>query len=359
MFSKQLKVASTMEKFEVGQLAEMRSFLKGYRSAWFRCKIRDIDLEKKKILPEYYDYDPAELIWENIYQAPRGGKKSKQVKRHLMVRPQYPVVCKKSEMPPLDSISQVCVVFGGTWKVGDLVDWFADGCYWSVTVVKVLSNDKVQVVLPLPPFGDGKEGEEGKHEAFCSDCRPSLNWSPTKGWTLPTVEGRTSGDAQLFFPTKQGMEPEPAAAGSTACISAEGSGSDMDMESNPEPAAAGSTTCISVEGDGDNKQSEERLHVGMDLEPNPEPAAAGSTTRVSADGDRDSEQNGKSSESSLSLQKKEAEDKVEKRGLNIMHEDTLEAALIDLEELVTKVNWMQRLLKSSSSDAPPSSWKFA
>ncbi|KAJ0490321.1 putative Agenet-like domain-containing protein [Helianthus annuus] len=327
-----------MEKFEVGQLAEMRSFLKGYRSAWFRCKIRDIDLEKKKILPEYYDYDPAELIWENIYQAPRGGKKSKQVKRHLMVRPQYPMV-------------------------GDLVDWFADGCYWSVTVVKVLSNDKVQVVLPLPPFGDGKEGEEGKHEAFCSDCRPSLNWSPTKGWTLPTVEGRTSGDAQLLFPTTQGMEPEPAAAGSTACISAEGSGSDMDMESNPEPAAAGSTTCISVEGDRDNKQSEERVSmdcdVGMDLEPNPEPAAAGSTTRVSADGDRDSEQNGKSSESSLSLQKKEAEDKVEKRGLNIMHEDSLEAALIDLEELVTKVNWMQRLLKSSSSDAPPSSWKFA
>ncbi|KAJ0679160.1 putative Agenet-like domain-containing protein [Helianthus annuus] len=333
-----VQVASTMEKFEVGQLAEMRSFLKGYRSAWFRCKIRDIDLEKKKILPEYYDYDPAELIWENIYQAPRGGKKSKQVKRHLMVRPQYPMV-------------------------GDLVDWFADGCYWSVTVVKVLSNDKVQVVLPLPPFGDGKEGEEGKHEAFCSDCRPSLNWSPTKGWTLPTVEGRTSGDAQLLFPTTQGMEPEPAAAGSTACISAEGSGSDMDMESNPEPAAAGSTTCISVEGDRDNKQSEERVSmdcdVGMDLEPNPEPAAAGSTTRVSADGDRDSEQNGKSSESSLSLQKKEAEDKVEKRGLNIMHEDSLEAALIDLEELVTKVNWMQRLLKSSSSDAPPSSWKFA
>ncbi|KAI7739529.1 hypothetical protein M8C21_018044 [Ambrosia artemisiifolia] len=50
-----------MEKggFEVGQLAEMKSFQKGYRSAWFRCKIKDIDLKEEKILPDYYDFDSA------------------------------------------------------------------------------------------------------------------------------------------------------------------------------------------------------------------------------------------------------------------------------------------------------------
>ncbi|KAI3814328.1 hypothetical protein L1987_19079 [Smallanthus sonchifolius] len=58
--------ACAMEKpgafnFEVGQLAELRSFEEGFRGAWFRCKIKDILLKQNKILPEYYDYDLEEL----------------------------------------------------------------------------------------------------------------------------------------------------------------------------------------------------------------------------------------------------------------------------------------------------------
>ncbi|KAI7739530.1 hypothetical protein M8C21_018045, partial [Ambrosia artemisiifolia] len=223
--------------FQVGQLAEMKSFEDGFRCAWFRCKIKDIDLKKKMILPEYYDFDPAELTWEEIYQEGPSSRKSKHVKRYLMMRPEYPMMFKKSEMPPLDSISQV--------------------------------------ELPQPPLGNGEEGKEGKYdyEACCKDFRPSLIWSATKGWTLPTVEGRTSCDAQLIFPRKQGMDLEP----------------------EPVPAAAGSTPCTSAEGNKDREQNEESekmdCDIGMDLEPQPrpepEPATAGSTTRMSAEGDRD------------------------------------------------------------------------
>lgn len=58
------------------------------------------------------------------------------------------------------------------------------------------------------------------------------------------------------------------------------------------------------------------------------------------------------------------EDKVDidhnsRRDLNIMHEDTLEAAVLDLEELVNKVKWIKTILhtrQSPSNHAP--SWKF-
>lgn len=87
----------------------------------------------------------AELSWEKIYDVPPNGKKSE---RQLMLRPQYPIIYSKSEMPLVDSISQPCVVTDGIWKVGDLVDWYKDSSYWSAMVVKVLKNNKVQV-LPV------------------------------------------------------------------------------------------------------------------------------------------------------------------------------------------------------------------
>ncbi|GKD44112.1 ulp1 protease family, C-terminal catalytic domain-containing protein, partial [Tanacetum coccineum] len=42
---------------KVGQLAEMKTFEQGFRGAWFRCKINDIDLKKNKIKLEYYDFE--------------------------------------------------------------------------------------------------------------------------------------------------------------------------------------------------------------------------------------------------------------------------------------------------------------
>lgn len=220
-------------KFEVGQLAELKTFAEGYRGAWFRCKVRDI--ERNKIQLEYYDFEEEQISWEKIYDAPPYGRKSKHIKKQLMLRPRYPLMCKKNEMPSANSISDVCVVIDGTWKVGDMVDWYYDSSYWSAKVIKVLSDDKVQIKLPMPPAGEGDKS--GPHEAFCKDLRPFLDWSQRKGWTLPTVEGRTSCSAQLIFPSKQGMDSEV-------------------RNSAGSPLNAWSSTRISAEGDTERHSSE-------------------------------------------------------------------------------------------------------
>nr|GEW07111.1 hypothetical protein [Tanacetum cinerariifolium] len=94
-------------KLQVCQLAEMKTFEDGFRGAWFRCKINDVDFKKNKILLEYYDFE-------------------------------------EDERPPVNSLSEICVVIDDAWKVGDMVDWYKDDCYWAARVIKVLSNDKVQ-----------------------------------------------------------------------------------------------------------------------------------------------------------------------------------------------------------------------
>lgn len=45
-------------------------------------------------------------------------------------------------------------------------------------------NYFLQVELPLPPIGEGIEGET--YEASCKDLRSSLDWSLEDGWTVPT-----------------------------------------------------------------------------------------------------------------------------------------------------------------------------
>lgn len=275
---------------EIGQLAEMKTFEEGYRGAWFRCKITDIHLKKNKIKPEYYDFTDEEIKWAKIYEVPPYGRKLKQIRKQLMVRPHFPVMYYKSEMPPVNSISQVCVVVDGTWKVEDLVDWHKDDCYWSARVINVLSDDKVQIELPMAPAGEG-----GTHEAFCKDLRPSLDWSPRKGWTLPTVEGQSSSSAQLIFPSKQGMDSEV------------------------ENASSGSRISV-VEGD--IVESSESI-------------------------------------SNLSVEAADEENIDYATDLNIMHEETLEAAIVDLEELANKIKWIKSLLHSNQSPTnQTTSWKF-
>ena len=89
----------------------------------------------------------AEITWTKIYDVPPYVKKSRLKKKQMMLRPQYPLLYHKSEPPPVNSISEICVVIDGAWKVGDMVDWYKDDCYWSARIIEVLSNDKVQVVV--------------------------------------------------------------------------------------------------------------------------------------------------------------------------------------------------------------------
>nr|KAJ0205381.1 hypothetical protein LSAT_V11C500254840 [Lactuca sativa] len=89
-----------VQNLKVGQLAAFRTFERGYRCAWFRCKILDIVLETEMIKLEYCDF-PGEgefTNWVKIYE--------RQIKKQLMVRPPYPKMYLKNEMPPVNSITK-------------------------------------------------------------------------------------------------------------------------------------------------------------------------------------------------------------------------------------------------------------
>lgn len=64
-----------------------------------------------------------------------------------MVRPCFPTFYVESEKPDTSTTSGEIIIVDNAWKVGDLVDWWTDGCYWSGRVTKILENGKVKVIL--------------------------------------------------------------------------------------------------------------------------------------------------------------------------------------------------------------------
>jgi hypothetical protein len=85
----------------------------------------------------------VELNWTKLYQYPK--PRLKNTGRQLMVRPYFPSVYLESKLSEIKTISEVVVVVNDVWKVGDFVDWWTDGCYWSGRLSKELGNDKYQV----------------------------------------------------------------------------------------------------------------------------------------------------------------------------------------------------------------------
>ncbi|KAF5186951.1 Agenet-like domain-containing protein [Thalictrum thalictroides] len=163
--------------FKVGQLAELKTFETGFRGAWFRCKINRISKKKGHIQHylKFYDFPDEKVQWTKLYQ-----KQEKERDIHLMVRPSFPSIYCESQMQDPLAASDVIAVVDDAWKVGDLVDWWTDGCYWCGRITHLLGEDKVKIKLHDPPVGEGQ-----CYEASCKDLRPSLDWSPERGWTLP------------------------------------------------------------------------------------------------------------------------------------------------------------------------------
>ncbi|KAG2722125.1 hypothetical protein I3760_02G115700 [Carya illinoinensis] len=186
--------------FEVGQMTESRSFMKGFRGAWFQCKIKEIGLRKGQMghQLEYVDFPDERIKWTQLYQKPG---KSRELKKQLMVRPQFPRIYRESQMPDVSTILEVAVIVVDSWQVGNLVDWWTDGCYWSGRVVELLGDNKVKVELFPPPMGEGQS-----YEALCKDLRPSLDWTPECGWTvpIPLENGNVHSCARIIKPFNQG-----------------------------------------------------------------------------------------------------------------------------------------------------------
>ncbi|KAB1219983.1 hypothetical protein CJ030_MR3G020090 [Morella rubra] len=116
-----------------------------------------------------------------------------------MVLPRFPPIYHESQMPDVNTISEVVVIVCDAWKVGNMVDWWADGCYWSARVTELLGDEKllpsgsISVPMDLDPLFDLNAefcllrifyfmvkyemialGEGSSYEASSKDLRPSL-----------------------------------------------------------------------------------------------------------------------------------------------------------------------------------------
>ncbi|KAL3506067.1 hypothetical protein ACH5RR_031449 [Cinchona calisaya] len=206
LFVTVIMAKDTYHPLEVGQLAEARSFMKGFCGAWFRCKITDIKQRNREVynVLHYLDFPDEKHAFTKLYQIPpRNRKQGTEMKIQIMVQPPFPPINRKCQMPPVTAITYVIVITECIWNVGELVDWWKDGCYWSGKVAQVLGNEKAMVGLLPPPISEG-----WSYEASFSDLRPSLDWSPEDGWTLPTPE------VSIRMPTQgKGTMDDQVAAG--------------------------------------------------------------------------------------------------------------------------------------------------
>ncbi|CAN6976781.1 unnamed protein product [Brassica oleracea var. botrytis] len=182
-------MAQTNLPFKVGQTLEVRSFEDGYRGAWFRCEILNIYTKEGKLFYSLksLDYDEKEIYHTQVYQ-----RFEDEEKEWLMVRPSYPPFYYERHVRKIEADQAPLVVVYGSWKVGDLVDWRCQDCFWCATVLEVERN-ALQIELFPPPLGEGET-----YKAFRKDVRPTLDWSLEDGWTLPYMDGRKSRSVKLL-----------------------------------------------------------------------------------------------------------------------------------------------------------------
>ncbi|ESW29245.1 hypothetical protein PHAVU_002G055200 [Phaseolus vulgaris] len=320
--------------FQVGDLAESKSFQSGFRGAWFRCKIRDIRTKNAVIshLLEYFDYTDQKPSWIKLYQKPLANiGKSKGFNKELMLRPSFPTFSRESEKLDSNAILEVIVIVNNKWKVGDLVDWYTDGCYWSGILTKILGNDKVEINLLPPPLGEGLS-----YEALSKDLRPSLDWCPEKGWTVPMPMGDECRQpcARIINPANSDGTDE---VGRHIVRTPSPSLNLKDYPDRPIAKQSNSArNCMEID-ESDNFSS---LHI-MD-------SSVENLEIATINGRYNEYPAKKRSDRSLCLNSKSS--------------NTIEAAIVDLEELVNRIKWLRGVLNlrvSPLSDTKQPSWEFS
>uniref|UniRef100_A0ACD5TXZ3 Uncharacterized protein n=1 Tax=Avena sativa TaxID=4498 RepID=A0ACD5TXZ3_AVESA len=196
--------------FKVGDFAESKSFVVGFRGAWFRSKINDMRVTECGHLEyylEYTDYTEEAHEWIEVFQKnpfnPASQKKESSTSSQIMLRPPFPKWYRGDQVPEHFSKSELIASVGHTWKVGDCVDWHCSDCYWTGKIVKLIGDDVVEVVLVEPPIGEGGP----PHQVNPKDLRPALDWSIIEGWTVPlsAANGKRWYAARLIHP-KSGIE---------------------------------------------------------------------------------------------------------------------------------------------------------
>ncbi|XP_030512980.1 uncharacterized protein LOC115727014 isoform X1 [Rhodamnia argentea] len=328
--------------FEVGQEAEVRTFMAGYRGAWFRCKqIRGIRKRRgeQQLHMEYFDFPDEKITWTNVYEkSPHSPVDAKlKRKKQLMVRPRFPSVYHRSEMPNGRSISDVAVIVDDDWKVGDMVDWWSDDCYWSGRVTEVLADKKFQIELHAPPAGEGES-----YEAFSKDLRPSLDWSIENGWMVCSLHF-----SQWIKPPNEGRLLLPADMASPQEVpldinAFEKSPPETHTNSEKSPREKYENSAVASSGLGKANSCD---------------GVSSYNVRV-ASAEMEASFSKENNDYDLHCRKKLKSD--DHTLFNSMFSDTLEDAIIDLEELANRVRWLKDILelRGHPSKNVKSSWKF-
>ncbi|KAL9410799.1 hypothetical protein AB3S75_044554 [Citrus x aurantiifolia] len=328
--------------FKVGQLTESRSFVPGFRSSWFRCKIRNISVRHKEVMHalEYLDFPDEKIRWTKLYQKPVGGSRSKEMKRQIMV--------------------------------GDLVDWWTDNCYWTGRLTEIVGDGKARIELLPPPVGEGLP-----YEVFLKDLRPTLEWSLDNGWTVPTSEKESSYCARIIKPlnpvNQEGSQilmvppvemtenAQPTAGPSPECnasFSSRMSTSSLPSLDKSERHAkrplspAASKEIHAVE----TKMGFDAVDSGIGKSSYSD-SVSSSQIRDAATEMPDTDAGNKSCENSGSSKKMRYDRSIP---LNSSFSDTIEAAILDYEELVNRVKWTKAILQSGTipSNTVLPTWKF-
>ncbi|KAI3849497.1 hypothetical protein MKW92_039802 [Papaver armeniacum] len=310
--------------FEVGQLGESKSFKDGFRGAWFRCKIKDYKMRgaEPTVALEYYDFPDEKITRMNLYRLNPAEKHTGVKKKHLMLRPGYPQIYLRSQMPDISDISEVVGVVDRPWKVGDMVDWFKDGCY-----------------------------------CLCSPwqkLRPSLDWTPELGWTVPIPKvGETSEPCVcLIHPTNPGIirnnsigtgETSPFKF-SPSSVSSYGSASSFP----PGFSLDSSDKEILIKPSGDLLKKQK---TGTNHNKHEERTHSDTSESVSARKIRPPRDRNNSCGSSKKMKKRESDSTLS---------DMIESSIMDLEVLVNRVKWLKGALEHGAefSTTMKPSWKF-
>ncbi|KAJ7954757.1 Agenet domain protein [Quillaja saponaria] len=361
--------------FHIDQVVESRSFLTGFRGAWFRCKIKDISKRKGQIryALDYFDYPDQKILWTKVYQKPPHiSSKSKVMKRQLMVRPRFPPVYHESQKPDVNSVSEMIVIIDDAWEVGDLVDWWTDGCYWSGRVAEMLGDEKVKIELPSPPVGEGST-----YEAFTKDLRPCLHWSPENSWMVPMSTENRNGRSFARI-----IKPANCVTGTLLNIGSLGRDAkgiqSTDRTSDRCNASLSSQISVSsLESPGISLLTTKRSFstVASDGLYLPETnmvfdvveTSTGKTScsdSVSSSHVRDvSMEFVGTTATNVGYNDKDPSKKMKTGGsicLNSMCSNTIEATILDLEELVHRVKWIRGVLEYGMplSSTVRASWEF-
>ncbi|KAG2722126.1 hypothetical protein I3760_02G115700 [Carya illinoinensis] len=308
------------------------------------------------------------IKWTQLYQKPG---KSRELKKQLMVRPQFPRIYRESQMPDVSTILEVAVIVVDSWQVGNLVDWWTDGCYWSGRVVELLGDNKVKVELFPPPMGEGQS-----YEALCKDLRPSLDWTPECGWTvpIPLENGNVHSCARIIKPFNQGAPGnmmardddkgrkgiQAAARASLERNTSSSSHISGSLSQPPDGFERMAKRPWSIKASKDTRTSETNFELDM------VDTGIGKTSgsdSVSSSHVRDAPTDTVGTAAGKGKNNDAGSSKKMKHGsisLNSMRSDTVEDAVMDLEELLNKIKWARAILEFGKplSGTTQNPWKF-